>query len=141
MVARKVADWSQLPLGEAPDNDIAIQYGLRASTVSAARRRLSIPPFHKSKGSSSTTKGIDWDEVPLGRAPDAYFAKQYGVSRSVVSNARSRRGILGYSGRSLEERGALLAKDMVKWIDAVGRENVPPPVIEFMRWHGFLEVE
>lgn len=39
------------------------------------------------------SKGINWDLVPLGSAPDTTLAKQLGVGAQVVWKARSRRGI------------------------------------------------
>jgi len=47
---------------------------------------------------AETTKGrrgsaIDWSAVPLGRAPDAELARQLGVTRELVRQARAARGI------------------------------------------------
>lgn len=44
---RRVASiaWSELPLGEMPDSDIARMVGCYSSTVSAMRRKMRIPMF------------------------------------------------------------------------------------------------
>lgn len=38
-------------------------------------------------------RGINWDEVPLGRVPDDDLARRYGVTRQAVQKQRTARGI------------------------------------------------
>ena len=40
---------------------------------------------------ANSCKGINWDEMPLGRFPDAVLARELGVSSQVVHKARTRR--------------------------------------------------
>jgi hypothetical protein len=138
MVANRVIDWDTIPLGQMSDADIAVEYGLIRTTVAGARRARGIPPFND-RGDKNRVKNIDWDEVPLGRAPDAYFAKKFGVHASVVNGARTRRGIARYPRLSNEERASRFAQDVQRWVAKVGVENVPPPIVEFMRWHGLID--
>ena len=45
------------------------------------------------------TKGINWDDAPLGKLSDGDVARMYKVARPVVCNARNRRGIPPFTSR------------------------------------------
>lgn len=87
--------WAEQPLGQVPDQQIALELGCRRQTVIAVRQRLGIPPFD----STRSNKGIEWDNVGLGLRSDADIAADFGVAQVVVTNARNRRGIAPFTLR------------------------------------------
>lgn len=46
----------------------------------------------------AANKGINWDDQPLGKMPDARLARKLGVGQTTVCEARKRRGIPVYRG-------------------------------------------
>lgn len=100
MANAQIVDWSTIPLGQKPDAEIAREYGLNASSVGGARRRLGIPPFVGTKKHSGKPKNIDWDnEDRLGKMTDVALARELGVDHTSVWKARHRRGIPSFSAR------------------------------------------
>lgn len=72
-----------LGAGEVSDTALAITLRKSRSSVSGYRRTLGL----------SGPMTVDWDNEPLGMAPDRVLAKKWGVGPSVVGVARRHRGI------------------------------------------------
>lgn len=92
-----VIDWDKEPLGKMSDGMLAAKKNVKISTVAAARHTRGIPayvpPTDRPLQFSNTPKGIDWDNVPLGKKPDSVIAKELGVSHPAVLRARVARNI------------------------------------------------
>ena len=116
-------DWEGIPLGEFSDGEIARRYGLKAQTVSNARRRMGIPSHRKY--AIKADKIIDWDLEPrLGKMPDRVLQRVLGVrSITAIVNARNRRGIPPFDGPNKDDMYLALyeIKDVVKGDDATAR--------------------
>lgn len=94
----KRTDWSQYPLGEVSDGEIARIYGFPATSVASGRKALGIPAFDQGN--------VDWDAVEgLGVVPDAEIDARLGVSRGSAACARQRRLIPPCSGDAIRHPG------------------------------------
>ena len=80
-------------LGTLTDYRFARILGISREAVRQQRARRGIP----AKSPRNTKpKGIDWDQQPLGKEPDAVLAEALGVSCSSVYRARELRRIPKY---------------------------------------------
>lgn len=82
-------NWTEQPLGQVADREIADRLGITHARVQRARRERNIPSPQIGEGE----KGIDWTEQPLGQVPDSEIARELRISREMVRDARVCRNI------------------------------------------------
>jgi hypothetical protein len=68
------AFWDAQPLGQMPDDDLAVKLGYSRARVHQARQERGIPPHGRHQA-------IDWSTIPLGTATDVEI-----IARLAVGN-------------------------------------------------------
>jgi hypothetical protein len=93
--------WDSIALGAKSDRVIAAETGHSKYQVERARMYRGLPSSGRAKSTKQRPKPeprfrYDWSKEPLGKEPDSVIADRLGCARSVVHNARARRGIKAF---------------------------------------------
>jgi len=140
MASRRAAiDWRLIPLGDAPDAELAFALGVSPSTVARHRRardRAREAARKKRAAQRKKRERISWATLPYGDLPDAELAFALGVDQSRVRRARKKyapeRSVSDFerelgvpdAGRSVEEAIRRRNANLIASIRAFG--TVPP---------------
>lgn len=71
-------------LGKESDRIVAERFGMKTRQIATLRKKMGI---HPKRGS------INWDQIPLGTAPDSHFSQLLKIDNRAVAAARWVRGI------------------------------------------------